>query len=80
MLFFLPAKERRLGFIASKKVGKAIKRNRAKRVLRALVIEHFDKLPAGMLVLVAKPKILVSDYKELSKSFGQIIRRLKRLS
>lgn len=37
----------RVGFVVSKAVGNAVVRNRVKRVLRHLVADRVDRLPAG---------------------------------
>ncbi len=52
----------RLGFTASKKIGNAVLRNRAKRRLRALAREVLPALaqPGWDYVLVARPQATVS--------------------
>lgn len=48
----------RLGVSASRKVGPAVERNRAKRALRDAFWELSDRLPGGHdFVLVARPEI-----------------------
>ncbi len=48
----------RFGISVSKKVGSAVKRNRAKRVIRAAYAPLEDKLYKGFLIVVsAKPEI-----------------------
>ena len=48
----------RFGISVSKKVGGAVKRNRAKRIIRAAYASLTDKLPKGNLIVVsAKPEI-----------------------
>ena len=67
----------RLGITASKKVGNAVKRNRARRVLKEGVVELLDLLPTCYdVVLVARAKtpfvkstfikkILLSNFKKI---------------
>ncbi|NOZ91316.1 MAG: ribonuclease P protein component [Epsilonproteobacteria bacterium] len=73
------SEEYKIGIVASKKVGNAVSRNRAKRLLRAHFINHIDKLETGYYVLVAKPSILDSDYHKLAKVFFNAFKRLNAI-
>lgn len=72
----MPTCENRVGFIASKKVGNAVKRNLAKRRLRAIFFDFQDILNSGMYVFVAKESIHESDYKSLKESLKWSFKRL----
>jgi len=63
--------------VASKRVGRAVRRNRAKRLLRALFIEYGEELPKGHYILVAKPTLLESDFTRIRKSFHSLMRRVR---
>jgi ribonuclease P protein component len=71
----------RIGFTASKKIGNAVARNRAKRRLRALAREVLPKLArAGWdYVLVAKPEATISrDYKDMLADFDTALRSVHK--
>jgi len=60
-------------------VGNAVSRNRAKRLLRSLLINHIEQLTTGHYILVAKPLILDSDYNKLTKTFFNALKRLNTI-
>ena len=71
----------RVGFTASKKIGNAVFRNRAKRRLRALVREVLPGMArAGWdYVLVARPEATVSrDFADLRRDLEGALRSLHR--
>ncbi len=64
---------RRLGIIASKKVGNAVKRNRCKRLVRELFRRNKDKFPPGSdLVVIVKRDMVGKRYAELEEEFYSI--------
>jgi len=67
----------RLGLSVSKKVGGAVKRNRAKRVIRAAYKPLEDKLIKGYLIVVtAKPEI---DGKKSTEIYSELKYAFKKL-
>lgn len=80
MLFFLPQNGiHKVGFTATKKIGNAVKRNRAKRRLRALFCEYSNNLQDGTYIFVAKQPIIEIPHKDLADDFKKIISRAKVL-
>ena len=78
MLFHLPQKTiHKVGFTATKKLGNAVKRNRAKRRLRALFCEYSDSLKDGTYIFVAKTGLFDASYDELNRDFKKILSRSK---
>jgi ribonuclease P protein component len=70
----------RVGFTASRKVGNAVVRNRAKRRLRALAAELLPRLgrPGTDYVLVARADTGERPYSELRADFETALRQLER--
>ncbi len=65
-----------MGFTASKKVGNSVKRNRARRRLKALFLEFGDSLKSGSYIFVAKDKMDKMDHISLKKGFLWSLKRL----
>ena len=66
----------RIGFVASKRVGGAVQRNRAKRRLRAELRAQNNHLAAGWdLVFVARQPILDCSMPELSAAVTELLSR-----
>ena len=79
VLFFKKSQENRAGFVASKKIGNAVHRNRAKRLLRAHFIQNIDLLTTGSYVLVAKPALLEKNFSEIEKSYLHALKKCSAL-
>jgi ribonuclease P protein component len=87
--FLLQARDRadgdpqsRIGFTASKKIGNAVLRNRAKRRLRALAREvlALHALSGWDYVLVARPEATISrSYADLRLDLEQALRTIHRV-
>ena len=68
----------RVGFTASRKVGNAVARNRARRRLRAVardVLSHAE--PGNDFVLIARPATVNRDYQALVTDLVAGLKRLK---
>ncbi len=68
----------RLGLTASRKVGNAVTRNRAKRRLRALVrlYEAPEKLAGWDIVLIARTTAGERDFAQMRQDFRQALEKL----
>ena len=66
----------RVGITASRTVGTAVKRNRAKRLLRAAMQSLIGSVAPGWdLVLIARPPLPSSDYFEVREVLVTLLRR-----
>ena len=66
----------RLGVITSRKIGEAVVRNRARRLLReAFRLHQHDLTPALDLVLVARPSIAGKPFAAVEKDFLTTLRK-----
>ena len=67
----------RFGISVSKKIGTAVKRNRAKRVIRAAYAPLEDKLYKGFLIVVsAKPEIAGAKSTDVQNEMRYAFKRL----
>jgi len=79
VIFYKKNDTYRVGFVASKKMGNAVHRNRAKRLLRAHFIENIDLISTGSYILVAKPQLLQKDFTEIKKSYLNALKKCSAL-
>lgn len=67
-LLYFPSKELHMGLAVSKKHGKAVKRNRIKRLLRAVFSANCHKLNGGYSVILIPKTAESYSYKQFEKS------------
>ena len=71
----------RMAAVASKKVGNAVKRNKAKRWMRVLYRRKKELLNDTQdLVMIAKSEILATTWSELEKEYLKAIRFINKRS
>jgi len=72
------AEASRFAFIASRRVGKAVVRNRARRYLREAVRLHLDKIQPGWdCVWIARPLLPEASFAEVETAVLQLLAQAK---
>lgn len=74
-----PGTASRVGVVASRKIGGAVLRSRAKRLLRE-VYRRTPGRPAGDVVLIARSGICTAPWDGLVRAYQQAIRKATRTS
>lgn len=74
-LIYIRASRLQVGFSVSKKVGKAVIRNKVKRRLRAAFSTQLKDLKCGYYVFAVKPLAAEADYRTLLGSMKYLLRR-----
>lgn len=66
----------RIGLSVSKKIGKAVVRNRVKRYVRQVFHEERDRIQTGKdYVIIARVPVATMEYEEVKKSLLHVLRR-----
>jgi len=63
----------RLGLVATRRLGKAVRRNRVKRLLREFFRRHRTTLPAFDLVIMAKKGSAALEYHQVEEELGRLL-------
>ena len=71
----------RFGFIASKKVGNAVQRNRAKRLMREVVRLHLSEIRKDIqIICIARARIKGVSYSEVENSMMNMFKKANILN
>lgn len=76
-LIYVRASKLQVGFSISRKVGKAVVRNRLKRRMREIFSPRIPKLKPGMYVFVARTAAKDVSFAELQRSMENLLSRLR---
>ena len=82
-LYVLPNQREtsRFAFVAGRRVGKAVQRNRVKRLWREATRQHLQQMAVGWdCLLVAKDKAVEADYDQLLAAATQLFLRAHLIS
>ncbi len=71
--------QNQIGFTASKKIGNAVKRNFAKRRLRAVFADLSSNLIEGTYIFVAKKDILDIEFSKLREDLNRTLKKIGAL-
>jgi ribonuclease P protein component len=66
----------RFGFVTGKRVGNAVQRNRARRLMRESVRRHLDRVPPGWdCILIARALLITATFAQVDAAVIQLLQR-----
>ena len=75
VLLFVRGPKTQVGFSVSKKVGKAVTRNRVKRRLRAACVPLLPRMKPGLYIFIARQPAEKADFTKLCNSMRYTLRK-----
>ena len=75
VLLLAPGREKKVGFSVSKKVGKAVTRNKVKRRLRECFRPYLGDVKTGLYVIVARPAAAEAAFDTLQKDMHYLLKK-----
>ena len=79
VLLVAPGRELKVGFSVSKKVGKAVTRNKVKRRLRDCFRPYLGDVKTGLYVIVARPSAAEAAFEDLRKDMRYLLKKQNAL-
>ena len=79
VLLHAPGRELKVGFSVSKKVGKAVIRNKVKRRLRECFRPYLGDVKPGLYVIVARPSAAKAAFRSLQKDMRYLLKKQNAL-
>lgn len=68
----------RIAFLASKKVGKSVKRNKARRLMKEIYRIHKDRIKTGYdIIFIARKNMEQANFVELENTTERLLKRIK---
>jgi ribonuclease P protein component len=68
--------KKKIGFVASKKVGNAVARNRCKRLLREIFYHSYNNFKNATFVLIAKKELLNIDFHTANAHYKKMHKKM----
>ena len=75
-MYFLASEQRKFSAVASKKIGNAVVRNRAKRLLRAAFYNQRGALASGIFILIAKKRIIDMSFEDIERNLKWAFKKI----
>ena len=75
VMLFAPGRELKVGFSVSKKVGKAVTRNKVKRRLRECFRPLLGDVKTGLYVIVARPSAAQAAFDTLQRDVRYLLKK-----
>ena len=74
-------KKLNISFVAKKKIGNAVKRNKIKRRLKSIINDAIKKISIKFdysYLVIAKPSMLNSEFKDIKETLFQDLKKIKQ--
>lgn len=76
-LFFEGGEQRQVGFAVPKRIGRAVLRNRVKRLMREVYRKYRQEIGPYKIVMLAKHEAGAAGFRELEEEFVQFLGKIR---